>query len=59
VAPGQGGDNPCKRGFGSNHTNGLNFLFADGSVKWVAYTVNINMLAAMATVSGGEVADVR
>jgi prepilin-type N-terminal cleavage/methylation domain-containing protein/prepilin-type processing-associated H-X9-DG protein len=59
VAPGQGGDNPCKRGFGSNHTNGLNFLFADGSVKWVSYNVNINLLAAMATVDGGEVADVR
>jgi prepilin-type processing-associated H-X9-DG protein len=57
--PGQGGDNPCKRGFGSNHTRGLNFLFADGSVKWIKYTVDINMLAAMATVSGGEVADVR
>jgi prepilin-type N-terminal cleavage/methylation domain-containing protein/prepilin-type processing-associated H-X9-DG protein len=56
---GQGGDNPCKRGFGSNHTNGLNFLFADGSVKWITYSVNINTLAAMATVSGGEVADVR
>jgi prepilin-type N-terminal cleavage/methylation domain-containing protein/prepilin-type processing-associated H-X9-DG protein len=56
---GQGGDNPCKRGFGSNHTNGLNFLFGDGSIKWVTYTVDINMLAAMATVDGGEVADVR
>ena len=56
---GQGGDNPCKRGFGSNHTNGLNFLFADGSIKWIAYSVDINLLAAMATVDGGEIADVR
>jgi prepilin-type processing-associated H-X9-DG protein len=57
--PGQGGDNPCKRAFGSNHALGLNFAFADGSVKFVQYTVNINTLAAMATVDGGEIADVR
>jgi prepilin-type N-terminal cleavage/methylation domain-containing protein/prepilin-type processing-associated H-X9-DG protein len=57
--PGPGDDHVCKRGFGSNHANGLNFLFADGSVKYVSYSVNINTLAAMATVDGGEVADVR
>jgi prepilin-type N-terminal cleavage/methylation domain-containing protein/prepilin-type processing-associated H-X9-DG protein len=54
-----GQDNPCKRAFGSNHTNGLNFAFADGSVRFIQYSVNINMLAAMATMAGGEVADVR
>ncbi len=52
-------DNVCKRGFGSNHTNGLNFVFGDGSVRFIPYTVDMNLLAAMATVSGGEVADVR
>jgi prepilin-type N-terminal cleavage/methylation domain-containing protein/prepilin-type processing-associated H-X9-DG protein len=57
--PGQGGDNPCKRGFGSGHTNGLNFAFADGSVRFIQYSVDINMLAAMATIDGGETADVR
>jgi prepilin-type N-terminal cleavage/methylation domain-containing protein/prepilin-type processing-associated H-X9-DG protein len=54
---GQGGDNPCKRGFGSNHTNGLNFALADGSVRFVSYSVDINKLAAMATMAGGEIAD--
>jgi prepilin-type N-terminal cleavage/methylation domain-containing protein/prepilin-type processing-associated H-X9-DG protein len=57
-SPGNGGDNPCKRGFGSNHANGLNFLMADGSVRFISYSVDINRLAAMATMAGGEVADV-
>jgi prepilin-type N-terminal cleavage/methylation domain-containing protein/prepilin-type processing-associated H-X9-DG protein len=54
-AGGPGADNPCKRGFGSNHAGGLNFVFADGSVRFVSYNVDINMLGAMATVAGGEV----
>lgn len=52
---GQGGDNPCKRAFGSNHVNGSNFAMCDGSVRYVATNVDINMLAAMATIAGGEV----
>jgi prepilin-type processing-associated H-X9-DG protein len=53
--PGQGGDNPCKRGFGSNHTTGMNFAFCDGSVRFISLGVDINSLAAMATISGREV----
>jgi prepilin-type processing-associated H-X9-DG protein len=52
---GPGGDNPCKRGFGSFHTNGLNFALADGSVRFVSNSVDIRMLGAMATIAGGEV----
>jgi prepilin-type N-terminal cleavage/methylation domain-containing protein/prepilin-type processing-associated H-X9-DG protein len=51
---GTGGDNPCKRGFGSGHTNGLNFALADGSVRFFTYSVDINLLANMATMGGGE-----
>lgn len=50
-------DNICKRGFGSSHSNGLNFALGDGSVRYFSNTVDINMLAAMATMSGGEVAN--
>ena len=53
---GPGGDNPCKRGFGSMHANGLNFAFCDGSVRFVSYNVDITLLGAMATIAGGEVA---
>ncbi len=56
-AGGPGGDNPCKRGFGSNHTSGLNFALADGSVRFVSYNVDIRILGAQATISGGEVAN--
>ncbi len=52
---GPGGDNPCKRGFGSNHSGGLNFVLADGSVRFISYNVDINMLGALATIAGGEV----
>jgi prepilin-type N-terminal cleavage/methylation domain-containing protein/prepilin-type processing-associated H-X9-DG protein len=50
-------DQPCKRGWGSNHTNGVNFVMCDGSVRWVAYGTNVTILAEMATIAGGEVAE--
>src|SRR5262245_50320550 len=53
---GPGGDNPCKRGFGSMHAGGLNFLFADGSVRFVQYRVDINILAGLATMVCNETA---
>jgi prepilin-type N-terminal cleavage/methylation domain-containing protein/prepilin-type processing-associated H-X9-DG protein len=56
AGPGPGEDNVCKRGFGSNHSGGLNFAFADGSVHFVSYGIDINLLCALATMSGGEVA---
>jgi len=54
AAGGPGGDNPCKRGFGSMHTNGTNFIRGDCSTIFVKYTVDIEMLAAMATIAGSE-----
>jgi len=52
--PGPGGDNPCKRGFGSMHPNGMNFVFGDGHVGFIRYDIDINMLQAMATIGGDE-----
>src|SRR5262249_30888854 len=52
--PGQGGDNPCKRGFGSMHAAGTNFAMCDGSVRLVSYAIDINVLAGMATINGHE-----
>jgi prepilin-type processing-associated H-X9-DG protein len=49
-------DQPCKRGWGANHFNGVNFVMCDGSVRWVAYGANVTILAQMATIAGGEVA---
>ncbi|HET6572816.1 MAG TPA: DUF1559 domain-containing protein [Fimbriiglobus sp.] len=52
---GPGDDNPCKRGWGSGHTSGVNFALCDGSVRFFSYSTNINTLAFMATMAGGEV----
>jgi prepilin-type processing-associated H-X9-DG protein len=50
-------DHVCKRAFGSNHAGGTNFGMVDGSVRFVTYNVDINLLAATATMAGGEVAN--
>jgi prepilin-type N-terminal cleavage/methylation domain-containing protein/prepilin-type processing-associated H-X9-DG protein len=47
-------DQPCKRGWGANHMNGVNFLMCDGTVRWITYSVDLNVLAAMATIAGNE-----
>jgi prepilin-type N-terminal cleavage/methylation domain-containing protein/prepilin-type processing-associated H-X9-DG protein len=39
----------------SFHTDGANFLFADGSVHFLAAGMSIRVLAALATRAGGEV----
>jgi prepilin-type processing-associated H-X9-DG protein len=49
-------DHFCKRGWGSGHTSGINFVMGDGSVRFVSYSVDMNTLTNMATMSGGEVA---
>jgi len=51
-------DHVCKRAFGSNHTGGINFGMGDGSVRFVRYSVDMNMLAAMATIQGQEVVNI-
>ena len=50
------GDQLCKRGFASNHTNGINFVLGDGSVRFISTSADVNLLRNMATMSGGEVA---
>jgi prepilin-type N-terminal cleavage/methylation domain-containing protein len=66
---GVGGDNPCKRGFGSQHTGIIQWAFADGSVRPISTSVDIGIqpssdatpptvmgvLPALATINGGEI----
>jgi prepilin-type N-terminal cleavage/methylation domain-containing protein/prepilin-type processing-associated H-X9-DG protein len=52
--PGLYGDQPCKRAFNSAHTGGANFVLGDGSVRFVSYSVDVNLLQNMATMAGGE-----
>ncbi|MDY3554605.1 DUF1559 domain-containing protein [Gemmata sp. JC717] len=53
---GTGGDNPCKRAFGSQHTGVINFLQCDGSVRSVSTSVDTNtVFPGLCTIAGGEV----
>jgi prepilin-type N-terminal cleavage/methylation domain-containing protein/prepilin-type processing-associated H-X9-DG protein len=45
----------CKRSFGSNHPGGANFLFTDGSVKFLRQTMNRSTLVALGSIAAGEV----
>jgi prepilin-type N-terminal cleavage/methylation domain-containing protein/prepilin-type processing-associated H-X9-DG protein len=39
----------------SNHTGGANFAFGDGSVRFISYNVNYQIILYLATRNGGEV----
>jgi prepilin-type N-terminal cleavage/methylation domain-containing protein/prepilin-type processing-associated H-X9-DG protein len=47
--------NPCDQfHFWSLHTNGSNFLFGDGAVRFVPYNTSPTLMTAMSTRAGGE-----
>jgi prepilin-type N-terminal cleavage/methylation domain-containing protein len=53
---GTDGDNACKRAFGSQHANVINFLLCDGSVRTINISIDTNTtFPAMCTIGGGEV----
>ncbi|MAT67985.1 MAG: hypothetical protein CMJ58_00500 [Planctomycetaceae bacterium] len=45
----------CKRGWGALHPGGLHFTYCDGSTHFVSEDVDMELLAGMATVGGGEI----
>ncbi len=51
---GAGGENACKRGWGSYHPGVLQFALADGSVRPLRINMDMNIFCEMATVAGGE-----
>ncbi len=44
----------CKRGWASLHTGGVNFLFCDGSVRFVSRDTDMRVLEGLSTIAGGE-----
>jgi prepilin-type N-terminal cleavage/methylation domain-containing protein len=54
---GPSGSNACKRAWGSFHTNVINFVLVDGSVRTISVNIDLNLFTALATIAGGEVAD--
>jgi prepilin-type processing-associated H-X9-DG protein len=57
ATPGLQLDHLCKAAFGSNHApGGSNFLYCDGSVRFVTNRADVFVLANTATIAGSETA---
>ncbi len=54
--PANYGAEPCKRAWGSNHPQILNFVLCDGSVRGIRTSISCPAFAALHTIAGGEVA---
>jgi len=52
------GDWPNVYSFRSRHTGGANFALGDGSVRFVAESIDLNLYRALATIQGGEAVSV-
>ena len=58
AAGGAGFDLPCRRGWGSPHPGGLNFILCDASVIFLSKSIDMDLFGDLATIAGGETADV-
>jgi len=58
AAGGDGGDIPCKRGWGGCHPGGVNFALCDGSVRFLSTSIDMNLFCSLATIQGGELVQV-
>ena len=54
-AGGDGGENPCKREWGSFHPGTVNFVLCDGSARPLNTTINMTLFGNLATIAGGEI----
>jgi prepilin-type N-terminal cleavage/methylation domain-containing protein/prepilin-type processing-associated H-X9-DG protein len=53
---GKGNSQPCRRGWGSNHRGGMNFLFCDGAARFLSTSIDMDLFAGLATIDGKELA---
>jgi prepilin-type N-terminal cleavage/methylation domain-containing protein len=47
-------DNRCKYGWSSLHTDQINFLFCDGTVRSLSTSITMSIFQNMGTIAGGE-----
>ena len=47
--------NECKRGWGSFHPGGINFAAADGAVRFLSLSIDMNLFCELASIAGSEV----
>ncbi|MBN2577373.1 MAG: DUF1559 domain-containing protein [Pirellulales bacterium] len=52
--PGEGSNNPCKRGWGGFHPQGLNFVLCDGSVNTISNDVEMELFCRLCTIAEKE-----
>lgn len=45
---------PCKRGWGSQHSSAIHFLRCDGSVATISPSIDMKLLARLATIAGSD-----
>lgn len=50
-----GGDNICKRSWGSLHSGGFNIAMCDGSGQFISDSIDIFIFGAMSTIANGEI----
>jgi prepilin-type N-terminal cleavage/methylation domain-containing protein len=50
-----GNSNGCKRGWGSNHSGGINFALSDGSVRLISTSIDQQTFSNLGSMAGGEV----
>jgi prepilin-type N-terminal cleavage/methylation domain-containing protein/prepilin-type processing-associated H-X9-DG protein len=53
-AGGDGLSLPCRRGWGSLHAGGLNFLLCDGAVRFIDRGIDVRLFADLGTIAGRE-----
>ncbi|GIW78465.1 MAG: prepilin-type N-terminal cleavage/methylation domain-containing protein [Gemmatales bacterium] len=51
---GEGGSNPCKRGWGSFHPGGIQFVRCDGSVQLIARSIDMNLFSNLGSIAGND-----
>ncbi len=45
---------PCKRGWGTYHPDGINFALCDGSVHFISLRINMDVFGQLASIAEGE-----